>query len=456
MKTICSPIKAAIGIIGQQKRRENTVYRKTRHCAVLPCGEGKLLYHTLTGELVLLEEGESEDVCHDDLVKRWFLVPLNFDERKQADGVRQVARLLHKNTGERTSFTILTTTDCNARCFYCYEMGLRRYAMTTKTAQDIGNYIVHVCDRKKVNISWFGGEPLYNKEVIDIICWILRKHDVAYDAIMTSNGYYLDAETARRALTDWHVKTIQITLDGTEMVYNRTKAYIDCDAGSPFRRVMNNIESALDAGLEVAIRLNMDRSNVEDLFVLTDQIEKRIGHRPNLFGRAVLLKKFVGDIHAFASMKEATEYQTRLQAELDRLGTEREKKLIRNLNINQCMADNERCEVILPDGRIERCEHIREAEVVGSIYSEVRDAEKIEAWKETVYFPECMECELYPICVNLKKCEWQKDGCPETRRNNNRKNMYAAILAAYNQEKMSVGREQDEAETELFVGGSRW
>ena len=423
---------------------------------VSPCEGGKLLYHTLTGELLFLEAGENEEDFRDYLVKRWFLVPVDFDERKHADAVRQVARLLKKQKNERTSFTILTTTDCNARCFYCYEKGIRRYDMTTNTAIDIGNYIVRVCGGNKVSLSWFGGEPLYNMNAIDTICSILQKNDVSYDSIMTSNGYYLDAETACKAKNDWHVKTVQVTLDGTEMVYNRTKAYINRDVDSPFQRVMDNIANALDSGLEVAVRLNMDAANADDLFILAEQIEKRFGHHPNLFGRAALLGKFTEDIHAFHSAQEAANQQKLLQAKLDGFGMVRRKELGRHFYINQCMADNSSCEVILPDGRIERCEHIRESEVVGSIYNEARDTEKIEAWKETIYFPECMECELYPMCVNLKKCEWQKDGCSEIRRNNNRRNMHAAIIAAYHQQKEFVGRNQDEVEAELYTGGSRW
>ena len=328
--------------------------------------------------------------------------------------------------------------------------------MTPETAKDVGEYIVRVCGGEKVKLSWFGGEPLYNAGVIDVICSVLQEHNVEYSSIMTSNGFYLDAQTALKAVKDWHVHTVQITIDGTEPVYNRIKAFINSDVGSPFRRVMDNIQSALDAGVKVVIRLNMDRTNAEDLFALTDVIADRFCPRSNLFGRVALLGQFEGKIQAFSSAQEEWDYQDRLQDKLRSLGMEMKPSLKSRLHFNQCMADNDSCEVILPDGRIERCEHIRESEVVGTIFDEARDAEKTLAWKETVRFPECKECEMYPACVTLKKCEWNQNGCPETRRNNNRRNVEAALLADYRQEKEAARKENYETETGFYSGGSRW
>ena len=103
MKIVRPPIQALSGIVGTQKCKEEVHYRRTRHQIAVPCEDGTLLYHTLTGELLLLEAGESEETCREELIRRWFLVPRDFDECKQADGVRRVAKLLQKPVTERTS-----------------------------------------------------------------------------------------------------------------------------------------------------------------------------------------------------------------------------------------------------------------------------------------------------------------------------------------------------------------
>ena len=43
---------------------------------------------------------------------------------------------------------------------------------------------------------------------------------------MISNGYLFSEEIIDRAARLWELRNVQITLDGTEKVYNETKAYI--------------------------------------------------------------------------------------------------------------------------------------------------------------------------------------------------------------------------------------
>ncbi|MBQ3724701.1 MAG: 4Fe-4S cluster-binding domain-containing protein [Oscillospiraceae bacterium] len=457
MKQIKAPMKTTIAICGHQNTVENTSYRYTKHCVKVPCEDGVLLCHTLTGELVLVGRGEDSESTTQQLIKSWFLVPEDFDECKWADEVRHIAKLLRTRNSGKSHFTILTTTDCNARCFYCYEMGMRRYTMTAKTARDVGEYIARVCKGKKVTISWFGGEPLLNREPIEIISRALQERGIPFDAIITSNGYYLDTAVAEKAARDWHIISAQITIDGTEENYNRTKAYINCDEQSPYRRVLDNIGHALDAGMCVNVRLNMDRANADDLFAVVEELAERFGPRPELSVHVALLKKLVGDIHAFTSGEEALSYRNGIEDKLRELGYLRETEYHPGLSTNQCMADNDSCEVILPDGRIEKCEHLDEKEIVGDIYSDDRNKEIIENWKETVRFSNCADCALYPKCVSLKKCPWMQEGCSQLRQISQLKRIEQMIRNYYleNRDRMD-GTKHDEVDIENATGGSRW
>jgi len=59
-----------------------------------------------------------------------------------------------------TSYTILPTTGCNARCYYCFEHGSKVMTMTRETAGEVVRFITEHCGPKKtVAIMWFGGEP---------------------------------------------------------------------------------------------------------------------------------------------------------------------------------------------------------------------------------------------------------------------------------------------------------
>ena len=73
------------------------------------------------------------------LVEQWFLVPQSHDDRLLSRQITDVARMLEKSSDAITHYTILPTTDCNARCFYCYEKGRRRIPMTDRTAQKVAD-----------------------------------------------------------------------------------------------------------------------------------------------------------------------------------------------------------------------------------------------------------------------------------------------------------------------------
>ena len=409
MKTIMPSTDLIKKILPKQVYRETVSYRPSMFCISSECEDGALLYNTFTGEVVLKPNGEPYPSR--ELVERRFAVSKDLDELRSVDQTRDMARLLKRGSGV-THFTILTTTDCNARCFYCYEMGTRRFSMSEVTANKIIDHIVSVSEGKSIKLSWFGGEPLYNMPVIDTICDGLHENGIVFESIMTSNGYYMTEDVAKRAKNLWNVDTVQITVDGTEKVYNDIKRFID-SCPDPFTRVMGNISFALDAGLNVGIRLNMDSKNADDLLRLVDALAERFSGRPNVHVHVEPLREFAAPIHHFGSPDELIERYWKLTDKISSYGLSESPGPVRELRINRCMADNDNSEVILPDGRIAKCEHVNESDTIGSIFDDERDVGNIKAWKEKVRFTECSSCSLYPLCISLKKCDWTKDGCPE-------------------------------------------
>ena len=429
MQVVIPQDQSAAALLGRLKVRKSEKYRRTKLMISVACEGGKLYLNTLTGELLF--RGPHEGVDRNELIEKWFMVPRSFDETGHADELRRIARMLVRSDG-KTHFTILTTTDCNAHCAYCYEAGARRISMTPETAADVGTYIAREARGQTVHLSWFGGEPLLNGEAIDVICRVLRESGVEFRSKLTTNGYFLNGQTAGKAVREWGLREVQITLDGTERVYNSVKNYVpegdestgflgtESDvpegSGSPYLRVMENVGAALRAGLTVLLRLNLSRDNAEDLPALADELAARFPDRTHLNTQVVLVAPLAGHIHEFASEKEAYLQRKKLEEKLMRLGLMRTGVLARGVRVNQCIADNDACEVILPDGRIQRCEHFDESEVAGSIYSPERDREIIAKWKETVRFENCAECPLYPRCVSLKWCGWLRDGCSDERK----------------------------------------
>ena len=381
--------------------------------------------------LILLENGESFETCEDELIRARFLVPEGFDERKQALDAHSLSGMLRSNSGKKTAFTILTTTDCNARCFYCYEMGRKRLAMSEQIAHVTAAYMARVSGGEQLRLHWFGGEPLYNRRAIEIITGDLRALGISFRSRMTTNGYYLDAETARTAKCDWNLQNVQITLDGTEEIYQRSKAFIEGDEHA-FERVLNNIVSAIENEIHVVIRLNVNQANEEDLMQLTAQLAGRFRANPLLRVYPHLLFSYIGSGDGFADEREEYRALEELQTCIRQNGLGLEEHLKLGFRTSFCMADNDGAEVLLPDGRIGKCEHYSETEIIASIYSAEYDEDMIRSWKEYLPpLPECDNCPLLPHCRFLRKCPSTSEHCCPADREHRTNELTRLVLAEY-------------------------
>ena len=405
---IISPASEAVLKILKQFKSGGAKYRPLHYCVEQPAEGGMLLFNLLTRELVLLT---AEEYAHmDDLAElkdRWFLVPEETSEKEYADLVKWVLSNRQKKAKNITGYTIFPTTDCNARCFYCFELGRSRIPMNEETAQKTVRYIKEHCGGEKVSIRWFGGEPLFNQMAIETICTGLWEANVAYNSSMVSNGYLFDEETVAHAVRDWNLHHVQITLDGTEAVYNKTKAFIYKD-GSAYQKVLTNIGLLLDAGVIVQIRLNMDLYNAENLLELVEELSNRFSGKKGL--RVYAHHIFDGDkpmagMHTDEEWEKRDAALQRLQEKISACGLAGKGGISKNLKMNFCMADSGRSVTILPDGNIGLCEHFSETEFAGHLDRKGLDPAMVASWKEQMpQIPECETCFYYPECIKLKKC----------------------------------------------------
>ena len=368
---------------------------------------GHLVFNLLTRQLIYLTEGEWENLLEKRFLQKNVATSENCNDKEFADLVRWVLSNKQKETKRTTGYTIFPTTDCNARCFYCFELGRSHMPMTKETAEKTACYIKDHCGGQKVSLAWFGGEPLYNREAIETICDILKKENVEFQSSAVSNGYLFVKETVETAVRDWHLKSVQITLDGTEETYNRVKAFV-YKGVNPYQTVMENIGHLLDAGVRVQIRLNMDLYNAEDLMKLVEELAERFGGRKGIHVYAHHIFKgneAMADSHTEEEWEERTQAMIHLEDKIRECGLESKAGISKHIKLNHCMADSGRSVTILPDGHIGLCEHFSEDEFIGHIDQEGFDEDVVKSWKaRSPELPECAECVLYPECIQLKKC----------------------------------------------------
>lgn len=422
MKTIFEPAKPYFKLLGNQKAQAGATYRLMTFVVQAEVNDGLLLLHNMTKEMVLLSKEEQQVFEQSptdlpELINHWFLVPEDHDDCKLSQQLKHVARLMEAPQTNITGYTIMTTSDCNARCFYCYELGQARRPMTEETAQQTADYMIKHSGEEPVHIEWFGGEPLYNKPVINLIVNRLKEAGVKYNSSMISNGYLLDAETVKEAHDEWNLKNVQITIDGTEQTYNRVKAYIYKGVNA-YERVMENIGHLLAADITVSIRMNIDMHNADDLERVAEELHERFKDQKHLGAYLHLL--FEDNNKRSGACDDdkrqvLIEKMRLIEDKLAEWGLFRRRNYGPIIKSGNCMADNDGSVVIQPDGYITKCEHYTDSQHVGHVSQEGFDAEKIAYFKEkgTMVKDFCRECAKYPDCQFLLNCPNFEECYPE-------------------------------------------
>lgn len=418
MKILSEANQTVLKIL-KRVRKKGSCTRMLQYCVETPVEEGVLLFNLLTRELILLTEEEYRDRLADAYLQaHWFVVPEDAQDKEYAELVKWVISSQKPTSDAITGYTIFTTTDCNARCFYCFERGRSRVPMSEETARKTVRYIKDHCRGEAVKLAWFGGEPLVNHKVIGIICEGLRREGVEFTSTMTSNGILFDEALVQTAAAEWNLKQVQITLDGTEDIYNRVKAYVGQE-GSAYRKVLENMKLLLDASVKISVRLNMELYNAEDLLMLVDELAREFAGRKGLSVYAHHIyqdEKAMADIHSEEGWALRHEAMCRLQERIEAHGLGVKTTIRKKVKRNRCMADSGSAVTILPGGEIGLCEGYSESEWIGHLDRAEVDAAVVAAWKESV--PEetaCRTCFYYPDCFRLKKCNRDSVCFPQQR-----------------------------------------
>lgn len=417
MITYQQPDPAVKIVLSRQKLKSTESYRWIRYCVTAIVPEGTLCYNVLTKEMVLLTREDFQDnkkaeenaeIQPEDLTaetfrclaEHWFLVPAACREEDYIGSMRSTVRLLNERRNQLSSYTILPTTECNARCYYCYEKGMEQHRMTETTARDVADFVRRT-SAEKFLIRWFGGEPLCNAERIDFITEQLSDRD--FTSSMVSNSYLFNESMAARAVSQWHLKKIQITLDGTDAVYNQVKHYNVIDYNysvNPFRRVIRNIHLLAEKGVKVTVRLNLGKNNYENLVSLVHFLGQEFAGEKNLKVYAAILFQFYMDPEQQEQLKE-------LSAEIKESGLLQRivyPGSFRRIRYHYCMADSKNSILINPYGGLARCDLYCD-ELCGNIHDGITEQSVYDSWNATEdETPDCKSCPVLPDCIRLTRC----------------------------------------------------
>lgn len=131
--------------------------------------------------------------------------------------------------------TLLITNDCNLRCKYCFaNADEKKSYMAPEMAVGMVENISQATVRKNIRISFFGGEPTLNFDVIEKVVsavqLLAKKTDKAYSFYISTNGV-LPPERLDYLIN--HNFTFVISSDGMPEIHNHLRPGIN---GKPTSR----------------------------------------------------------------------------------------------------------------------------------------------------------------------------------------------------------------------------
>ena len=210
------------------------------------------------------------------LVERGYITKKSKNE--EIAYVKKVSGLLHQRNKllSTKNFTFLVTYDCNFRCPYCFEREIikdgnnsLRLTFSKKLVDKAFEAISKIEPNKKLqnrSIQLFGGEPLL-KENKEIVKYIVNKgRNYGFTFVATSNGYDLDCY--EDLLKDGYIQGVQVTVDGSKTVHDSRRIH-SVNIHS-FDKIIGNIKMALNRGIAIKIRINIDSNNIGEIVKLNN------------------------------------------------------------------------------------------------------------------------------------------------------------------------------------------
>lgn len=392
-----------------------------------------LVYNTFSKSLVLLSwdirHRQIEDLRSDEVQILYscnIIVNIDLDEQVKYWEIHHLLRQIEYSTHAINRYNILTTTGCNARCFYCFEDGVDIKTMSSRTAEQVATYIYNnSLNTEMVELRWFGGEPLVNYKAIDIICSNLQKMGQPFYSTISSNGTLIGLPHIYNSLKKWNFKKVRLSFDGLKEEHNRRKNYPSIP--DAYTVTLENVDKLIAIGVETSIRLTFDENNLNDIFKVAEMLIKRYKDNKlvKVYSRCIFEKlTTIAANNNLAQVKKLVEFKEFIDSLLFKNGLYDETKWQPiGYQPSFCAANNPNAVVIDPMGRLTSCETITpNTQFWGDITNGVTDDNEKNRWIEITPIKEkCKTCHFLPSCTTFSLCPNDYYDCIE-RANNSYQN----------------------------------
>lgn len=333
---------------------------------------------------------------------------------------------------------IQPSANCQLGCYYCGQSHSKN-SISERTYTSIINRIVRKLDTgeyDKLDICWFGGEPLMAldevREITQKLQIICAERAINYMAHMVSNGLSLKAHVFTELARDLGVRSIEITLDGLEDDHNKHR--YTKGGGKSFATIYSNLKSIVcgeyfdQLDCKITIRCNIDEANKDSYMPLMVQLKKD-GIASKAFCYPASIYSWGNDAHKGAVERNLFAQKELIwKSELFQMGFN--TKIIPGRKKRLCLATIPSEEMVDAFGNIYNCTEIPyvpaydNAEyklgVVGDDtyfplpVIKASDAANLANWNNTLrenVFP-CHSCNMLPVCGGGCPKQWYEGNAP--------------------------------------------
>jgi uncharacterized protein len=161
---------------------------------------------------------------------------------------------------------------CNLNCIYCYADGgsnnREKKLMTKELAKNCIDFWYKYLnkDLKSINVNFFGGEPLLNKEVvkfsINYINKLFKDSEVKILFILTTNGTIVDDDVLNLFKMD--IVDILISMDGGKTTQNNNRPFLSGEGS--YLKLKNNIKKIRNVNSKLCARMTLTYENINNFY----------------------------------------------------------------------------------------------------------------------------------------------------------------------------------------------
>ncbi|MBU6997978.1 MAG: radical SAM protein [Theionarchaea archaeon] len=169
---------------------------------------------------------------------------------------------------------IIVTYQCNLRCTYCWTDHLftsdtMGRVIDERTVDRAFDTIPQIPALESVkSMSFYGGEPFLPSTRSIVECILEKGSERGFTFHANTNGYYLTEFVP--LFSQYAMEGLGVTLDGCQPVHDARRRR--SDRGGTFYKIVDGIDSALDNGIPIGVRINVDSQNIEGLPAFKDWI----------------------------------------------------------------------------------------------------------------------------------------------------------------------------------------